>query len=73
MSQPHEIIMYRNPAEYALWNSGMMFPIMVGCAVMFCVTVALYHFMPYQWQRKAGYWPVIAGFLAGAGVVWWML
>jgi len=38
VSNPTEIIMYRNPAEYALWNSGMLFPIICS-AVAAAVTV----------------------------------
>lgn len=43
MSQPHQVIMYRNPAEYAIWNSmdsAIMFPIMVA-AVVGCSVVVL--------------------------------
>lgn len=72
MSQPHEVIMYRNPAEYAMWNSGLMFPLMCGAAVMLIVAVLLGHILPYQWQRKLGWLPLIVAFLCGAGVVWWM-
>lgn len=31
MSSPTEVIIYRNPLEYQLYNSGILFPIM--CAV----------------------------------------
>lgn len=27
------IIVYRNPAEQALWESGAVFPVMIGCVV----------------------------------------
>jgi hypothetical protein len=30
MSDPQSIIVYRNPAEAALWEGGMVWPIMVG-------------------------------------------
>ena len=42
MSNPTEIIMYRNPAEYALWNSGMLFPIICSAvaAVLALMLVA---------------------------------
>ena len=33
MSQPHEIIVYRNPLEYQLYNSELLFPIMVSAVV----------------------------------------
>ena len=42
MSQPHEVIMYRNPMEYAIWNSAdgaTLFPIMVSAAVAIVVVM----------------------------------
>ena len=30
---PESIIIYRNPAEAALWKSGMAFPIIVGAVI----------------------------------------
>lgn len=35
-----EVIIYRNPAEAALWNAimgGSFFPVIVGIVVFFCV------------------------------------
>lgn len=37
MSQPQEIIVYRNPMEYSLYNSDLLFPIMVSAVV--CIAV----------------------------------
>lgn len=39
MSQPQEIIVYRNPVEYQLYNSNVLFPIMVSAVVAVVVTV----------------------------------
>lgn len=39
MSQPHEIIIYRNPLEYQLWNSELLFHIMVSAVVAIVVVV----------------------------------
>lgn len=39
MSQPQEIIVYRNPVEYQLYNSDVLFPIMVAAVVAVVVTV----------------------------------
>lgn len=33
MLTPESIIVYRNPAEAALWESGMVFPIIVGAVI----------------------------------------
>ena len=45
MSQPQEIIVYRNPVEYQLYNSELLFPLMVAAvaavvAVVVTVLVA---------------------------------
>ena len=39
MSQPQEIIIYRNPLEYKLWNSELLFPIMVSAVVAIVVVM----------------------------------
>ena len=39
MSQPQEIIIYRNPVEYQLYNSELVFPLMVAAVVAVVVTV----------------------------------
>ncbi len=39
MSQPQEIIVYRNPVEYQLYNSELWFPLMVAAVVAVAVTV----------------------------------
>ncbi len=39
MSQPQEIIVYRNPVEYQLYNSELVFPLMVAAVVAVVVTV----------------------------------
>jgi hypothetical protein len=40
VSQPQEIIVYRNPLEYQLYNSDLLFPIMVS-GVVYIVVVML--------------------------------
>lgn len=41
MSEPTRIIMYRNPAEAALWEGGMMWPVMSSAfwGFIFCLLV----------------------------------
>jgi len=55
---PTEIIIYRNRAEYELWNSDALFPVMV--ASVLCIIVALIvakvwdKWFPHQWGAKQG-------------------
>lgn len=37
--EPQSIIVYRNPLEQQFWESGLLFPIMVACAVAILVAV----------------------------------
>lgn len=39
MNQPQEIIVYRNPLEYRLYNSELLFPIMVSAVVAIVVVM----------------------------------
>ena len=41
MSEPTRIIMYRNPAEAALWEGGMLWPIMASTFWAFIITLAV--------------------------------
>jgi hypothetical protein len=36
-----EVIVYRSPLEAALYNSGVLFPVLVGMFTMFVVSVVL--------------------------------
>lgn len=42
MSHPNSIIIYRNPMEQALWENGIMFPIICSVAVFLIVFLTLY-------------------------------
>lgn len=39
MSDPTRIIVYRNPAEAALWESGMLFPIIASTFIGFMFAI----------------------------------
>lgn len=39
MNNPQEVIIYRGPAEYALYNSEFTFPLIVAAVVFLVVTV----------------------------------
>lgn len=39
MSDPTRIIVYRNPGEAALWESGMLFPIIASTVIAAVLTV----------------------------------
>lgn len=56
MNQPTEIVVYRNPAEYALWHSNFLFVAMVGAVVAICLGVAVGHLcnrLPRNYARHA--------------------
>lgn len=38
MSEPISIVVYRNPGEAALWESGMMFPIIASMVIAAVLT-----------------------------------
>lgn len=61
MSQAQEIILYRNPAEKAMWDAmsgGEIFPIMVAAVVFivaFIITAkGLERIVP--WTRRKNWW-----------------
>ena len=39
MSDPISIIVYRNPGEAALWESGMLFPVIASMVIAAVLTV----------------------------------
>jgi len=41
MSDPTRIIVYRNPAEAALWESGMLFPIIASTVIAIVFTLLI--------------------------------
>ncbi len=38
MSEPISIVVYRNPGEAALWESGMLFPIIASMVIAAVLT-----------------------------------
>lgn len=44
MSEPVKIIMYRTPAEAALWEGGLLWPIMASTFWAFIITLAVLAF-----------------------------
>lgn len=79
MSSPTEVIIYRNPLEYQLYNSGILFPIMCAAVVTIVVTVVLTkilestRFWNFGAGRRWGYAPLALAFLCGALTLWKML
>lgn len=81
-----EVIIYRNPAEAALWgaltnNADVLFPIMVGGVTSVVVVVAVAaltdKFLPYRYRiGTSGKWvgraQLLAGALAAVGVYRWL-
>lgn len=77
MSQPTEIIVYRNPLEAALWNSAdgnLVFPIMCAMLVMLIVVVLGYKLVGNRRRRN---WtdnvPLAAGFASFCLVIFLMV
>ena len=77
MSQPTEIIVYRNPVEAALWNSmdgNLVFPIMCAALAMLLVTVIGYKAIG---NRRRKNWvdnaPLAAGFASFCLVIYLMV
>lgn len=72
MSDPTRIIVYRNPAEAALWESGLMFPLLASLFIGFVFALmvgglwgALTKYMRTR-NHHAGTVTVVA-FIAGFG------
>lgn len=61
------IIVYRNPAEAAFWESGMAFPMMVGLGVGF-VAAKLYERVSPR-GRRAGEVAVAAAVIGVVGTM----
>lgn len=55
MNTTQSIIVYRNPMEQQMWESGAMFPVMSGCAVGFAVFLAVYSGLTRLYRWRYGY------------------
>lgn len=75
-----EIIVYRNPAEAAMWNAlsnaDNIFPVIVGVAVFFAVFITLNNLIAEKkpFKKRAFYQKLClgAGAVAGLFVTWVM-
>lgn len=45
------IIVYRNPIEAAIWESGMVFPGIVALFTFAIVMFGIMHFTEHHWRR----------------------
>lgn len=58
VSEPVRVIMYRSPDEAALWESGMMFPLIVSLVVAFiCAIVAVKVYEAFRPKSKGFHMP----------------
>jgi hypothetical protein len=78
MNNPQEVIVYRSPAEYALWNSGAAFPIIAGAVAAIVVALIMASIIgkaPWGgWvNRNSGWLVILPTAIAGIGVAWWLL
>lgn len=78
------IIVYRNPLEAAFWESGIIFPVVVGIVLAACTATALnWLFIKYNKLRSVTYpkeltqwqsnWIVIGTIATMIATVWFMM
>jgi hypothetical protein len=65
MSNPTEIIVYRNPAEYALWNSGMLFPIICSAVAAIVAVIVVAELT----ERMGAYSKLRSYIIIGSGIL----
>ena len=77
MSQVQSIIVYRNPAEAMLWESGMVWPLLVACFVAFSSFLVTYKLCElvmkpprYGQSQKSANTMVM---ISGASAVFWAI
>lgn len=73
MFNPTEIIVYRGPAEYALYNSPYTFPLMVAFAFFVLVFVILTRFRIFTHSDLGSYVAIGLSLLAAGMVLMVML
>lgn len=69
------IIVYRNPAEAAFWEGGMVFPLIVGLIVGVIVAViaaTMYDKFVFRGQYT-GEVAIIAAVIGVVGTMWYMM
>lgn len=55
MNRPTEVIMYRTPGEYALWHSGLVFPIIVGAVLSIVAVLSVFKMMDIIEEQTGWY------------------
>jgi hypothetical protein len=73
--QPTEIIVYRNPLEYAFWNGGLspIFVVIVFAGFAFAIGAVLaeklfFRFAPFSLRQRIGFYNVQYIQYAGGGL-----
>lgn len=60
---PQSIIIYRNPLEAAFWESGILFPLIVGMVVALVMTIVVCNawerFLPRRMREYTGYVAIV--------------
>lgn len=74
----HTVIVYRNPAEAAFWESGIAFPWFCGvlAALAVCIIGAkVLESLPYSLRnnRWIGMLYIASIAVAGGGTIWYMM
>ena len=76
-SDPQSIIVYRTPLEYQLWNSGILFPLIVGMVLSVLAVILtdkLAHaVLPFRVYNRLGSGAVIVVAVATMGLTLWAM
>ena len=56
MSDPTRIIVYRNPAEAAIWESGLVFPLIVAAGITFLTLILTIKLHSYLYFTRRWCW-----------------
>ena len=72
------IIVYRNPAEAALWESGMVFPLICGMVIGCILAYGAATFWDKQfsygtcYRQYTGHIALVFALIGVFGTMWWM-
>lgn len=78
MTEPTSIIVYRNPLEYYLWNSGIIFPLIASMVVAIIAVITMdtltRRVMPFStYRRHSGNIAMVVAAVAMGLTLWAML
>lgn len=71
LAEPQSIIVYRNPAEAALWESGLIFPLIIACVLSICAAMLVNKVLPWNY-KYSGHLSMLAAAVVGVLTIWVM-